>query len=112
MAIHVMLLPLREKCPYSELFWSLFSRIWTEYEEILCISSYSVRMRENANQNSSKYRHFLRSVREWHRRGKFLKKKTNRITFLLRLIFQQNGQFFSNMIVTLKAKTCEEMAYV
>ena len=22
---------LREKCPYSELFWSLFSRIWTEY---------------------------------------------------------------------------------
>ena len=22
---------LRKKCPYSELFWSLFSRIWTEY---------------------------------------------------------------------------------
>ena len=21
---------LREKCPYSELFWSVFSRIWTE----------------------------------------------------------------------------------
>ena len=60
----------------------------------------------------SEYRQFLRSVREWHRRGKFLKKKTNRITFLLRLIFQQNGQFFSNMIVTLKAKTCEEMAYI
>ena len=25
------------KCPYSEIFWSLFSRIWTEYEEILRI---------------------------------------------------------------------------
>ena len=25
---------LREKCPYSEFFWSLFSRIWTEYGEI------------------------------------------------------------------------------
>ena len=27
-----------EKCPCSELFWSAVSRIWTEYEEILCIS--------------------------------------------------------------------------
>ena len=30
-------LSLREKCPYSELFWSVFSRIWTEYEEILVV---------------------------------------------------------------------------
>ena len=27
--------PLREKCPYSEFFWSVFSRIRTEYGEIL-----------------------------------------------------------------------------
>ena len=26
--------PLRKKCPYSELFWSVFSSIWTEYGEI------------------------------------------------------------------------------
>ena len=26
---------LREKCPYSELFWPVFSRIRTEYREIL-----------------------------------------------------------------------------
>ena len=39
-------LTLREECPYSELFWSAFSRIWTEYGEILRISPYSVRMRE------------------------------------------------------------------
>ena len=31
-------------------FWSVFSQIWTEYGEIRSISSYSVRMRENADQ--------------------------------------------------------------
>ena len=50
--------PLRKKCPYSELFWSAFSRIRTEYEGILCISPYSVRMRENEDQNNSEYGHF------------------------------------------------------
>ena len=35
---------LRKKYPYSEFFWSVFSRIWTEYGEILSISLYSVRM--------------------------------------------------------------------
>ena len=52
---------LREKCPYSELFCYLFSCIWTEYGEILRISPYSVRMRENADQNNSEHGHFLRS---------------------------------------------------
>ena len=45
-------LTLRKKCPYSELFWSTripkFSRIRTEYGEILHTSPYSVIMRENA----------------------------------------------------------------
>ena len=31
-------------------FWSVFSCIWTEYGEILFISLYSVRMRENTDQ--------------------------------------------------------------
>ena len=44
---------LREKCRYSELFWSVFSRIWTEYGEILRIAPYSVPMRENTDQNNS-----------------------------------------------------------
>ena len=48
-----------EKCPYSELFWSAFFGIRTEYVEILRISPYSVRMRENADQNNSEYGHFL-----------------------------------------------------
>ena len=46
--------PLREKCPYLELFLSAFTCIRTEYGEILRISPYSVRMRENADQNKSK----------------------------------------------------------
>ena len=51
-------LTLRKKWSYSELFWSAFSRIWTEYGEIGSISPYSVRMRENADQNNSEYGHF------------------------------------------------------
>ena len=43
---------LRKKCPYSELFWFVFSRIRTEFGEILRISPYSVQMRENADQNN------------------------------------------------------------
>ena len=42
-------------------FWSVFSCIWIEYEEILRISPYSVGMRQNVNQSNSKYGHFLRS---------------------------------------------------
>ena len=30
--------------------WSLFSRIWTEYGDLLCKSPYSFRMRENLDQ--------------------------------------------------------------
>ena len=52
---------LREKCLYLELFWSAFSCIRTEYEEILRISPYSVRIRENTEENNSEYGHFLRS---------------------------------------------------
>ena len=40
---------MRKTCPYSELFWSAFSCIWTECREIRSISPYSVRMRENAD---------------------------------------------------------------
>ena len=49
---------LPKKCPYSELFWSAFSRIRTEYEQI--------RSNENADQNNSKYEHFPRSDKLMH----------------------------------------------
>ena len=44
-----------ENCLYSELFCSAFSRIRTEYREILGISPYSVRMRKNGDQNNCEY---------------------------------------------------------
>ena len=47
-------------CPYSELFWSVFSRVRTEHGEILRIYPYSVRMWENTDQHNSEYGHFLR----------------------------------------------------
>ena len=49
-------------CPYLEFFWSVFSHIWTEYEEIHRIYLYSVRMRENTNQKNFEYRRFLRKL--------------------------------------------------
>ena len=55
-------LTLREKCPYSELFLSVFSHIQTEYGEILCISPYSIRMQEYVDKDNSKYGRFSRSV--------------------------------------------------
>ena len=45
--------PLRKRSPYSELFWSVFSRIRTEYGAIRSISPYSVQMPENTDQNNS-----------------------------------------------------------
>ena len=50
--------PLREMCPYSEFFWSVFSRTRTEYEDKRSIPQYSVRMRENTDQKNSEYGHF------------------------------------------------------
>ena len=54
-------LSLCEKCQYSEFFWSVFSRIQTEYEEIRSISPYSVQMRENKDQNNSEHGYFSHS---------------------------------------------------
>ena len=55
LTLRYLSLSLRKKCPYAELFWSLFSRIRTEYGEIQRISPYSVQMRENVDQNNSEY---------------------------------------------------------
>ena len=60
--IFLDLFSLREKWPNSEFFWFVFSHIWSEYEDILRISPYSVRMRENTDQKNSEYGHFSGSV--------------------------------------------------
>ena len=51
-----------EKYPYLGFFWSVFSRIQTEYGEILHISSYSARMWKKTDQKNSEYGHFSHSV--------------------------------------------------
>ena len=38
-------------------FWSIFSRIWTKYGEILRISPYSVQIQENKDQKNSVFGH-------------------------------------------------------
>ena len=55
-------LKLCEKCQYLEFFWSLFSRIRSEYGDIRCISPYSVQIRGNMDQKNSEYDHFSRNV--------------------------------------------------
>ena len=56
------IISLRKKCPYSELLWSAFFHIRTEYGEIQSISPYSVQMRKKTDQNNSEYEHFSRSI--------------------------------------------------
>ena len=46
-------LTLSEKCLYSEVFWSAFSRVWTEYGDLV---------RESEDQKNSENGHFLRTV--------------------------------------------------
>ena len=53
---------LREKCPHLEFFWSVFSRIRTEYRELRSTSPNLVQMRENTDQKNSSYGHLSRSV--------------------------------------------------
>ena len=52
---------MRKKCPYSELFCSVFSCILIECREIQSIPPYSFRLRENTDRNNSEYGHFPRS---------------------------------------------------
>ena len=49
---------LRQKCPCSEFFWSVFFRTQTEYEDLQGKYRYSVRMRENTDQKSFEYEYF------------------------------------------------------
>ena len=74
---------MRQKCTYSELFWTAFFRIRTEYGEIRSISPHLVRIRENVDQNNSEYRHFSRSVNN-ERLGKKVAKLT--LKFYIRLL--------------------------
>ena len=51
---------LPESCQYLEFFWSVFSRIWSEYREMQSNSPYSVQMQKNTDQKSFGFGHFSR----------------------------------------------------
>ena len=51
---------LRKKCPYSELFWSAFSRIGLNTESVFSLNAR--KCGKNADQNNSEYGHFLRNL--------------------------------------------------
>ena len=53
-----------ENCPYSEFFWSTFSRIYTEYRKIRSIFPYPIQMWQITDQKNSKYKHFSRSEKQ------------------------------------------------
>ena len=76
-------LALRKKCPYSELFWSVISRIRTEYKEILRISPCSVRIRENTDQINPEYGHILHSLGRPLMIGKLLTKQVQEYVHIL-----------------------------
>ena len=69
-------MPLRKKCPYSEFFWSVFSQIQSEYQDVLSKSPSLVQIRGNADQKNSEYGHFSRNVL-WATR-RFNNKKNHR----------------------------------
>ena len=52
-------LSLRENCPYSEFFRSVFFRISTEYKDLLRKYLFSVQMRENMDQKTPNTGNFI-----------------------------------------------------
>ena len=71
-------IPLREKCPCSELFWSAFFECGK--------NANSVRMRKNADQNNSEYGHFLLSVLLYF--GNFLCKLSTSLAITVKIPFK------------------------
>ena len=98
---HVPKLSLREKCPYSELFWSVFSRIRTEYGEIRSFFPYSVRMRANADPNNSKYGHLENRVHH----NLFCKCRSSLRRFSFKKVFLKLSQ-------NLGESTCSKVSFL
>ena len=93
------LLSLRKKCPYSGFFWSVFSRIWTEYEEIIRISPHLVQMRENTDQKNSEYGHFFTQCIT-----RFLRMLNVLPVYCIMSYYFENA--FSNLVTVTHCLTC------
>ena len=59
--LHILTVTLRKKRPYSELFWSAFPRLFPAFG-LNTESPNTRKCGKNADQNNSKYGHFLRAV--------------------------------------------------
>ena len=53
---------MHEKCPNTEIFWYVFSRIWTKYGDLFRKSPYSVQMQENTDQKKNPCLHTFHAV--------------------------------------------------
>ena len=62
---HVRWIFLRKYTAWKVSLFGVILVRWTEYEEIIQISPYSVQMQENMDQNNSEYRYFLWSDNWW-----------------------------------------------
>ena len=89
---------LREKYPYAEFFWSIFSCIWTEFLDLFIL--YSVQVRENTDQKNSVYGHFSSSDSTWQQ--KFYTKSHTRIS--IPRYYNQNWQLLENFKLGMKKK--------
>ena len=67
---------LHKKCPYSKLFWSAFSHIWTEYGEI---QSKCVKMRTRITPNTDTFHAMLISIKRLIQKGPKFKADNVRI---------------------------------
>ena len=91
------------------IFWSVFSRIRTEYGDILCIPPYSVRMWENPDQKKLRiWTLFTQCFRseDWNSKSQFFLEtiwnlglivELFEISCLFLIFFQANAVFFSHL---------------
>ena len=109
-------LKLREKCPYSQLFWSAFSRIRTEYEVSLRIQSKCGKMRTRITPNTDTFYAVLwsyllrpgpistlKSYYYVQQHGMILLMTTNRQRYIILFDFRLNRHhlFISNKLLFL-----------
>ena len=101
---------LRETCPFSEFFLSIFSRIRNGYGEMLRISPYSVRMRANTGQKNSKYRHLICSEVCFWRHNTILFLFQNLVELVFRIFIRLSSNFwYEPAILMLRSHVLIEM---
>ena len=81
-------------------FWSVFSRMWTEYEQILRICPFSVRIRENTDHRNSGYGYFSRNDND--SKNRMVEKILKKFIVVILIFFSCKSTFW---MVSAKTKT-------